>query len=691
MRREEKFNPALSSFFDMADTPDDSSLTELVQKAKTNRYSNFKELARGGLKNIRTCHDQRTGRQLVMATLLQNNNPAHTEKFLKEARLNASLQHPNIVPVYDVGLKDNEPWFTMKFLEGENLGGILTKLNQEEDCKYRNLNERLDIFIKVCDAISYAHSRGIIHLDLKPENIHISNFGDVSVCDWGLADIVTSECDEALLDLCTLTSLDLDERTVDGVVKGSPGFMAPEQTTLTEFRKGKHSDIFSLGAILYSILALQKPLQGENFEELIINTAECKFLKPSELRPDLNIPFSLEAVCLKAMQLKPEERYQSVEDLKKEIMDFRNGFATEAENASALKALQLLILRNKVISGLALIIFMGGIAVTAMTLKSLKLEKENAVQEAEKSKLEAERNRIEKEYYERINIEAAPRFFEAAKIAYNTYRFDDAIKFCNTVVELDKSELEAWELKGILHFARQEFPLAIEAFQKSGKKNKLISLAEEFSKKEKQADGFLSTADLLDLMSLSLQTGLYREFTDLMQVKISAKLTLEDRIEFCKKVLIFHNNRRKGQIHFKYDRESRHLDVSNNSWMKIVFCLQHFPARTADFSGTGITELFVFNAMEIEELDISHTKIAVLNSLACPTLKKLRISYTSINNIGPLKDSNIEELNISRSQVVSLHSVTLLPQIKKVIIHKGQFPQKDIDSLPPEIEVVTVK
>ena len=173
-----------------------------------------------------------------------------------------------------------------------------------------------------------------------------------------------------------------------------------------------------------------------------------------------------------------------------------------------------------------------------------------------------------------------------------------------------------------------------------------------------------------------------------MQVKVSADLTIEDRIYFCKKVLLFHNNHMKGHIHFNYDQEKRHLDVSNNSWMKIVFCLQNFPAKSADFSSTGITEFFVFNAMQIEALDVSNTKIFVLNSLSCPSLKKLRISYTSINNITPLRDSNIEELDISHSQVVNLHSAALLPSLKKLIIHNAQFPQSVIKGLPSRIQVV---
>jgi len=686
LRKEEQFNPALSSFFDIADTPDDSSLTDLVRNAKTNRYSDFKDLAEGGLKKIQTCIDKRTGRQVVMATLLQNDNPAHTEKFLKEARLNASLQHPNIVPVYDVGLKEDEPWFTMKFLEGKNLGKIINELTSDQNSKYKNLNERLDIFIKVCDAISYAHSRGIIHMDLKPENIQISSFGDVSVCDWGLADILASDCDELLLDLCTLTSVDLTERTVDGVVKGSPGFMAPEQTTLTEFRKGKHSDIFSLGAILFTILTLRKPLIGDSFEELIKNTAQCKFPKPSELRPDLNIPFSLEAVCLKAMQLKPEMRYHSVEDLKKEIMDYRNGFATEAENASALKALKLFILRNKIISTLALIVLIAIIAVTATTMKSLNLEKENAVKEAERSKLEAERNRIEKEYHERINIEAAPRFFEAAKNAYNTYQFNDAYKFISTTTELDKSNLEAWELKGLIHFARQQFQKAIEAFEKSGKNNKLIPLAKEH-KTKLDSTGQLHIDELIKLMGQCLRIGQSRVFTDLMHEKFSLDLKIEDRIEFCKKVLKFHNNYKGSEMHFAYDPETQHLDLSGNEWLRIAFCLQKFPAKSINFSNTSLSSFLVIRALPITTLDVSHTKVTELNSLSSATLKKLILNNTLISNLLPLKDLQIEILDISNTQVIHLVQLNEINSLKEVILHKGQFPKNKLKQIPDRIKV----
>ena len=152
------------------------------------RYSAVRKLNEGGMKAIWEVDDHRTARKVAMA-LIQEAKIASKEDidaFLYEARLTSNLQHPNIIPIYDIALdEDGNPYFTMKALKGETLGEILKKL-REGDADYQRRYTRthlLSIFLKVCNAISYAHSKGVIHLDLKPSNVIVGDFGDVVICE----------------------------------------------------------------------------------------------------------------------------------------------------------------------------------------------------------------------------------------------------------------------------------------------------------------------------------------------------------------------------------------------------------------------------------------------------------------------------------------------------------------------------
>lgn len=149
------------------------------------------------------------------------------DNFVREARISALLEHPNIVPVHDIGLnKEGLPYFTMKLIEGENLGQIIKKLDQGQK-KQRDIFHRgflLEVFLKVCDALAFAHSKGVLHLDLKPENIRISSYGEVQVLDWGLARFLGEK--EKILYLDTnsrqIRKLSFDAmQTMNGLVRGA--------------------------------------------------------------------------------------------------------------------------------------------------------------------------------------------------------------------------------------------------------------------------------------------------------------------------------------------------------------------------------------------------------------------------------------------------------------------------------------
>ncbi len=327
-------------------TPELDSLPVKPQE----RYKFLRSIGFGGMKAVLLVHDLDTDREVAMAMMpdFRERPPADLERFVREAKLTAGLEHPNIIPVHDIG-KDSSgsPYFTMKYLRGTALSTVLRRLggHNQKTVESFNLQKLLRIYLRICNAITFAHSHNVCHLDLKPENIIVGAYGEVIVLDWGLA-CKTDDNGNAVM-------------PPDWRRKGTPGFMPPEQiATDPRFPLGKHSDIYSLGALLYSFLTLSAPGAGAGgIEEQLRLTVTGQLPPPSAVAPEgRTIPAALEAICLKAMALAPANRYSSAEAIGKDIIAFQNGYAPVAENASALRRSSLFISRNL---ALLLIVFLA--------------------------------------------------------------------------------------------------------------------------------------------------------------------------------------------------------------------------------------------------------------------------------------------------------------------------------------------
>jgi len=373
-------DPGVNESADLADTHvlSDGTIQKVLKETLTTKapykYDLKKTIGRGGMKTVFKVRDRDTVRHIAMAVISDEADIVDNDiaRFIKEARITANLEHPNIVPVHDIGVdKDGSPYFTMKMVEGETLADIVIELRDDNSLYHEkyNLSQLLQIFLKVCNAIDFAHSKGIVHLDLKPGNIEVGDFGDVLVLDWGLAKHIEEDGTESHdhfydHDLDTLKDIaekDLG-KTIDGEVKGTPGYMAPEQAAGLNEEKGKLTDIYSLGALLYNMLTLMKPINGSDVYDILDKTIDGDLLKPSERCPDKFIPRALEAITMKAMSVAPEDRYQDVRDLLADIDAFISGFATVAEDAGILRQLNLYVKRNKALSffaSLAVVVSIG--------------------------------------------------------------------------------------------------------------------------------------------------------------------------------------------------------------------------------------------------------------------------------------------------------------------------------------------
>jgi len=328
------------------------------------KYRFVRGIGRGGMKMVLQVRDLDATRDVAMAVLPEAAARPREDliRFVQEARLTASLEHPNIVPVHDIGVDaSGAPYFTMKLLRGRTLASLIEKLSSGDDPEFAKdytQHQMLRIFLKISYGVSYAHSKGVIHLDLKPENIQIGDFGEVLIMDWGLAKVIDSP--EEKHETGMLTAEADEYKTLDGVMKGTPGYMAPEQAAGMNDRKDKRTDIYALGAILYALMTLQDPLPQTTVKERIDATLAGNIIPPRERAPEREIPAAVEAVIMKAMSLKPDDRYQSVKEIRDEINAFLGGYATVAEKASVVKKTVLFFRRHAILSViLAMLLFLA--------------------------------------------------------------------------------------------------------------------------------------------------------------------------------------------------------------------------------------------------------------------------------------------------------------------------------------------
>ena len=319
------------------------------------RYVEQGLVGRGGMGEIALCVDRNIRRQIAMKRMLPATatNPARRARFVEEAQVTGQLEHPNIVPVHELErTPDGTIYFTMKLVKGRSIADILRDLkNPPGDLKERvTLGELLQIFLKVCDGVGFAHSRGVVHRDLKPSNIMVGDFGEVLVMDWGLAKIVGRE-DIGAEELVVSSRLEKGQMlTMDGSAMGTPAYMPPEQAEGQLDKIDHRSDIYSLGAILYEMLALERAVKGDTSVAVLMNVIEGKIVPPEERAPARHIPRELSAVAMKCLSKNRLHRYQSATELHRDITLFLEGRSVSAAPDTFPQAVVKLVKRNKAVS-----------------------------------------------------------------------------------------------------------------------------------------------------------------------------------------------------------------------------------------------------------------------------------------------------------------------------------------------------
>ena len=285
------------------------------------RYGEFKTIGKGGKCVIQSCKDYHLSRTVCYKSLHAEiaNNPQEQKRFLREARVTAMLQHPNTIPVYQLG-RDTRGhyYFTMKLVEGIAVREIIIGLKNKEPAmmeKY-TVDVLVEILIQVCNALDYAHNHGVVHRDVKPGNVLIGPFGEVLLLDWGLAKVWGMEDgeDDHHPEAGELHIYGDRSLTAQGKLQATPLYMSPEQIKDAK-SIDLRTDIYSVGATLYEMLCYEPPNIGETTLELLTNIKTVMPPAPSERLTTSDIPPVLETICMKCLAKDPSDRYQCMEEL----------------------------------------------------------------------------------------------------------------------------------------------------------------------------------------------------------------------------------------------------------------------------------------------------------------------------------------------------------------------------------------
>jgi len=331
--------------YDLDAQPGDSRFT-------TTRFTLLREIGRGGLGTVWLARDEDLRRTVAVKEMhpAKAESYKHLQRFKREATITGFLEHPNVVPLYMYGVNPDsgKPFYAMRFLGKQTLADAIETYHCRRSagqCESLDLHRLLTVFLDVCQAIAYAHSRGVVHRDLKPENVALDNFGQVVVLDWGIAKVLSDGELAIQSSLAQYTSVDDDSmltKTLAGEVVGTPLYMAPEQASGNLDSIDERTDVYGLGALLFSILTGEAPHEqtsishsDQNIRELLEAITKNPPPSPRELNPQ--VPRDLEAICVQAMSQQRLARHTTAQELATDVERWMAGQQEKQQRYEALR------------------------------------------------------------------------------------------------------------------------------------------------------------------------------------------------------------------------------------------------------------------------------------------------------------------------------------------------------------------
>ena len=387
-----------------------SGIKRLIDAQGTEgRYAVDRPLAAGGMGAVLQINDHDFRRPAAMKVILSKftKSPEATERFLAEAQVTAQLEHPNIVPIHDLGVMDDGTlYFTMKLIEGMSLGRLVKLLQQQSGtlkdksgnvipsdadsaaaAKKWNETELLLTFLKVLEGVGFAHSRGVVHRDLKPDNVMLGAYGEVLVVDWGIAKVLGSadRKSELVQRIASVRDQDSVSATMDGSAMGTLYYMPPEQALGKLDDIDARSDIYALGAMLYELLSLRRYIDGGSMPDIIALIATNAYTPLDRVVPHL--AQDLVAIVHRALALERHNRYQNCIEFTEDIRRYLAGQAVLARRANLLERLGRWYAKHR----MPVNVGVGAVALTVCVIVgTIKVQQQQNLSKAEALRVEAQ-------------------------------------------------------------------------------------------------------------------------------------------------------------------------------------------------------------------------------------------------------------------------------------------------------------
>ncbi len=377
-------------------------------------YTILDELGRGGMGVVYKARDPKLDRIVAIKVLLSAEHASNSEieRFFREAMSVAKLQHPNIVPIYEMKIHDGRHYFSMDYVEGKSLDRMLKG-------KRMALRRTILIVKKIADALHHAHTRGIVHRDLKPANIIINSTGEPQVTDFGLAKTVSRNGQQAS-----------NKLTKTGLAIGTPHYMAPEQAAGRSKEADPRTDVYSLGCVLYEMLTGKPPFAGKTAMDVLQKHIEDT--PPPPVVRGTRLPEDVVTICMKCLEKEPARRYRNAANLRDDLGKFLAGEPISARRASPWYVLSRYVMKRKAFS--AAVLISGTILTASVMAFILNIRRHNA--------------RLDRQLYD-ANIALAQRDVRYANIRH-----------VDRVLASSNPQHRSWEWGRIRREAHQELAVS---------------------------------------------------------------------------------------------------------------------------------------------------------------------------------------------------------------------------------------